>query len=682
MVLKTQGMICLAFGWVAVSWIGAASVAMAASEAVAPASAAGTPPSIAGTPAAGAGAPGTGGSAPDGYASDRIIVRFTPEAMGVNNGVPLLQGVGNQLQPAVSAAVHDACRAWGVTTMRRCVSDAFAHPELARQVGLDRTFVLDVPPGTDVTAMAADFRGFAGEVESAGVDGIGSVAGFLPDDTDFGAQWGMHNTGQPAQFPPAGTPGADIDAPAAWAIHTGGEGTVTIAIVDSGVSMHNDYAAHVIGGFNIPAGTSTHLSDADSCLHGTHVTGIAAAIGNNGQGVAGVTWGANILRVKVLATCSGFVSDTTAGIIWAVDHGADIINMSLQFYNLSQDSIQAFQAAADYAESNGVLIVAAAGNDRGFVVAYPAVLPNVMAVSATNNRDELAVVSNFGCQVDVAAPGEGIWSTWGSSPNAYYWLTGTSMATPHVTGLAALLKSYLPGATPAQLWQMIEDTADTMGNPCDQCDEVDLCGPGNSCGPGQGCNPNRNYRFGSGRINAGSALAAAATSPRIVSSDPPDGAIDARQPHDIDGANPVGWDQVTLTFDNDVATLAPSDFSLVDSDGMPGPTVLAVVTQTQNSATLMLDGPIAVGKWTTIRHTITDTSIRLGYLPGDVNGDGVSTPGDILAVIDGLNGITILDLWQADADRSGVAGPEDILRVIDLLNGAAAFDAYLDASLP
>ncbi len=673
--LKTQGVMCLALGCVAVGWIGVASVAVAASETAAPSSVTNNP-----TPAV---APITAAGGPNAFATDRIIVRFTPAAMEANSGVPLLQGVGDQLQPAVSAAVHDTCRAWGVTTMRRCFAEAFAHPEAAKQVGLDRTFVLDVPPGTNVSAMAAEFRGFAGEVESAGVDGIGGVAdAFIPDDTHFPTQWGLDNTGQTAQFPPAGTPDADIDAPAAWAIHTGDVGTVTIAIVDSGVSMHNDYAAHVIGGFNTTTNTSSNLSDATSCLHGTHVTGIAAAIGNNGQGVAGVTWGANILRVKVLASCFGSVSDTAEGIIWAVDNGADVINMSLQFYNLDATNIQIFQAAADYAESNGVLVVAAAGNGPAFVVAYPAILPNVMAVSATNNRDNLAAISNFGCQVDVAAPGEGIWSTWGSSPNAYAWNTGTSMATPMVTGLAALLKSYLPGATPAQLWQMIEDSADPLGDSCDQCDQVNHCGPDSPCGPGNGCNPDWNFKFGSGRINAGTAMAAAAAIPRVLSSDPPDGAIDARQPHDLDGANPTGWDQVTLTFDNDVSTLAPSDFSLIDSDGTPGPTVLSVVAETQSTATLMLDGPIAVGKWTTVRHTITDTSIRLGYLPGDVNADGVSAPADILAVIDGLNGITTLELWQADANRSGVAGPEDILRVIDLLNGAAAFDPYLDASLP
>ncbi|MFQ5462942.1 MAG: hypothetical protein ACE5E5_09985 [Phycisphaerae bacterium] len=170
----------------------------------------------------------------------------------------------------------------------------------------------------------------------------------------------------------------------------------------------------------------------------------------------------------------------------------------------------------------------------------------------------------------------------------------------------------------------------------------------------------------------------------LFASDPPDGAIDARQPSGLDGTNATGWDRVVLTFSGSVAGLTPADFTVTQVGGTgPAPGVLSVTIDGPDTVTVVLDAAIEVGAWTTIAHSAGAGSVTLGYLPGDVNADAVSAPSDILAVIDALNGVgPPRQIWSTDTDRSGVAGPEDILRVIDLLNGASAFEPFLDRTLP
>ncbi len=170
----------------------------------------------------------------------------------------------------------------------------------------------------------------------------------------------------------------------------------------------------------------------------------------------------------------------------------------------------------------------------------------------------------------------------------------------------------------------------------------------------------------------------------LLASYPPSGAIDARQPSDLDGTNATGWNSVTMTFTGSVAGLTPSDFAVTQVGGIGvAPGVLSVTIDGPDTATVVLDATIEVGAWTTITHSTSGGSTTLGYLPGDVNADATSTPSDILAVIDALNGVgPPREIWSTDTDRSGVSGPEDILRVIDLLNGAAAFESFLDRTLP
>jgi len=242
-----------------------------------------------------------------------------------------------------------------------------------------------------------------------------------PDDPWFANQWGM----------------VKIQAPQAWDVTTGGS-QINIAILDTGVDLdHLDLASKIVS--NINFSSSPTVDDVDG--HGTHVAGIVGAITNNGIGVAGLGYRATIMSVKVLGdTGSGAYSAIASGIIWAADHGADIINMSLGGSSASST----LESAINYAWSKGVVVVAAAGNNGNSVPFYPAYYTNCIAVAGTDSLDKLAGWSNYGDWVDVAAPGVNIVSTLINS--GYGYKSGTSMASPHVAGLAALVSTVVSDA--------------------------------------------------------------------------------------------------------------------------------------------------------------------------------------------------------------------------------------------
>ena len=176
-----------------------------------------------------------------------------------------------------------------------------------------------------------------------------------------------------------------------------------------------------------------------------------------------------------------------------------------------------------------------------------------------------------------------------------------------------------------------------------------------------------------------------ATDIAILSSEPTDGAIDARQPSEPDGSSATGWSSIVLYFDGDASSLVAEDFSVsqVGGEGSP-PTVVAVIPSDADPTKvgLLLSDEIGLGAWTVITHVASDTSMRIGYLPADVNNDRLSNANDVLALIDFLNGVGgALEDYQTDTDRSGAANASDILRVIDLLNGAGVYDEWLGATL-
>ncbi len=296
------------------------------------------------------------------------------------------------------------------------------------------------------------------------------IASALVDDFYFGNQWALNNTGQKTcntdgTICTTGTIDADIDAPEAWEITTGSPG-VKIAILDSGIDQdHPDLMGKILVNENFTGSATVD----DNYGHGTHVSGTAAANTNNSLGVAGVGYQSSLMNVKVLGDDGyGAYSWIANGIIWAANNGADIINMSLG----SNFKSTALESAVNYAWSKGVVIVAAAGNSANSSKTYPAYYPNCIAVAATTNNDVKASFSSYGSWVDVAAPGENVYSTF---PNHTFYLqtvygrsnnydfgNGTSMSTPHVAGIAALIWAEYPSLNNQEVRNRIEQTADLV----------------------------------------------------------------------------------------------------------------------------------------------------------------------------------------------------------------------------
>jgi len=265
----------------------------------------------------------------------------------------------------------------------------------------------------------------------------------VPDDTSFALQWFL----------------TKINAPSAWN-DTTGSSRITIAIVDTGVDLnHPDLNDKIVPGWDF---SNDDFVPQDDHGHGTHVAGIAAAETDNTQGVAGVSWGARIMPIKVLDEHGdGFYSDVARGVRYACNHGAQIINLSLGGSNSSS----ILKEALEYAQEMGCLIVAAAGNSAQNRVDCPARYPEAMAVAATDQSDQRAYFSDYGPEIEVAAPGVDIYSTLWASPNnhTYGYKLGTSMSTPQVAGLAALIWSMCPQLTNAEVRSVIQDTAKDLG---------------------------------------------------------------------------------------------------------------------------------------------------------------------------------------------------------------------------
>lgn len=325
-----------------------------------------------------------------------------------------------------------------------------------------------------------------------------------PNDSRYSEQWHY--------FEATG----GLNLPSAWDLSTG-SGAV-VAVLDTGYRPHVDLDGNIIGGYDFisdtfvandgggrdsdardpgdwmdagECGGGYPPQDSGSSWHGTHVAGTIAAETNNGQGVAGVAYGAKIVPVRVLGKCGGLTSDIADAIIWASGgsisgvpvnaNPADVINMSLGGGG-SCDSTS--QAAINTARSNGTVVIVAAGNEnQNASNSNPANCSGVVTVAATNRNGGRAYYSNYGSVVDVAAPGgeltqstsiNGILSTLNAgstSPGAdnYSFYQGTSMATPHVAGVAALMFGAEPSLTPDQVESMLKSTARSFPSSCSQC---------------------------------------------------------------------------------------------------------------------------------------------------------------------------------------------------------------------
>jgi thermitase len=288
-----------------------------------------------------------------------------------------------------------------------------------------------------------------------------------PNDPSYPNQWHL----------------ARIATPGAWDITTGSSGVI-IAVLDTGIDTQHPDLPNILPGKNFIDGSNNIYDNGVNSGHGTAVAGTAAAAGNNGIGVSGVSWKNSIMPLVVidLSAYSPY-SVIAAAINYAADHGAKVINMSLAGSSYSST----LQNAVNYAWNKGAVIVAAAANNASSTPMYPAALDNVLAVSATDNYDKPASFTNFGNWIDVAAPGVSIRTT--MLGGGYGNWNGTSFATPQVAGLAALIFSANANLTNAQVVDIIKKNADDLGS--------------------AGFDP----YYGSGRINAQRALLAVGSVP-------------------------------------------------------------------------------------------------------------------------------------------------------------------------
>jgi serine protease len=319
-----------------------------------------------------------------------------------------------------------------------------------------------------------------------------------PNDTEYSKQWDLFEST------------AGMNVPGAWATSTGSG--VTVAVIDTGYVTHSDVAGNIVAGYDFISDTAvsvdgdgrdsnpadpgdwyatdecgTGTGSSNSSWHGTHVAGTIAAVTNNGKGVAGIAYNAKISPLRVLGKCGGYDSDIIDAITWASGgtvsgvpanaNVAKVINMSL---GGSGACTSATQTAITAAVNRGTTVVVAAGNENSNTSGFsPSSCSNVINVAATNRTGARASYSNYGTLVDIAAPGgqtstgtaNGILSTLNSgtktaSTESYAYYQGTSMATPHIAGLVALMKSANSSLTPAQIESAIKTNARALPGAC------------------------------------------------------------------------------------------------------------------------------------------------------------------------------------------------------------------------
>ncbi len=336
--------------------------------------------------------------------------------------------------------------------------------------GLPGTQVVKVPPGLSVDEAIALYSENPDVLSAEPNHRIELMS--IPDDPGFSFQWGLLN---------AGNPGADIRAVSAWNISTGSSG-VLIAIPDTGVDIsHPDLTSNIwsnsreIPGNGLDDDGNGYINDVngwdfvnndsspvDDNGHGTHVAGIAGAVGNNGLGISGVMWNTRLLPLKVIgASGYGYESDAIEAVLYAQQAGAQVISISWGSYGESQ-------ALKDAIAGYPGLVVCAAGNsaqDNDLYPLYPASYPskNIISVTATDEQDSLAPFANYGAvSVDIAAPGVGIYSTVPGS--GYDMRSGTSMAAPYVAGVAGLVLSVNGDLDGAQLADILIASADRLSS--------------------------------------------------------------------------------------------------------------------------------------------------------------------------------------------------------------------------
>lgn len=324
---------------------------------------------------------------------------------------------------------------------------------LASQVNEKKPIVtVEVPDGKKVDSYIKELES-RDDVEYAEPDHIIKLD-HTPNDTYFDYQW-HHET---------------IESESSWD-QSKGSSSIVVAVIDNGIDLnHSDLKNRIVSPYDTVNDSSTTLTAGD---HGTHVAGIIGSSMDNYLGTAGVAPNTSIMPIDAFYGESAYTSDVIDAVYYAVNNGADIINMSLGSSSYSSS----FDYAVQYAYQSGVVVIAAAGNSATSTMHYPAAYNNVIAVGSTDEYDSLSYFSNYGYWVDITAPGSNIYSTVPYS--SYGYKSGTSMASPVVAGVAALVLAEEPSLSNSEVAQRLYDSADYVGS---------------------------SYYYGYGRVNARKAL--------------------------------------------------------------------------------------------------------------------------------------------------------------------------------
>jgi serine protease len=415
--------------------------------------------------------------------TDRLIVKYKGDSDTSKTGV-----AARGIDRARQALLDRAGQTYGAT-MRALRATANG----ANVLQLNRTMTLD-----EARQLAAELKSRDANVEYAEPDRI-MVPLATPTDPSYTQQWDLYEA----------TGG--INAPAAWDKSTGAG--INVAVIDTGYRPHADLSGQIVQGYDFistttiandgggrdtdasdpgdwtPAGscgTGIPAADQHSSWHGTHVSGTIAAKANNGLGVAGIAYNAKIVPARVLGRCGGYTSDIADAIVWASGgtvtgvpanaNKARVLNLSLGGTGACDTTTQ---NAINSARSRGAVVVVAAGNSNTNAInSNPANCAGVITVAATNRSGGKASYSNYGTNVTIAAPGgdsgAGILSTLNSGTTTpasdnYAWYMGTSMATPHVAGVVALMLSANPNLTPDDVAAKLKSTARAFPAACSGC---------------------------------------------------------------------------------------------------------------------------------------------------------------------------------------------------------------------
>ncbi|OGX82628.1 hypothetical protein BEN47_04440 [Hymenobacter lapidarius] len=458
------------------------------------------------------------------YATLALLAALSAPAQGQTpaSATRLIVRLNDDLSPTASPAVL-AAKTQALERLNRRHGAKLAQPlnpgrPQQRTTAAPAMYLISLPAGADAQQAMRDYQqsGLFRYVELDAAGEGGGVQGVVPNDALYNRQWSLKNTGTFSLS--AARAGADIAMEDGWAI-TRGDSSVTVAIIDSGCKLdHPEFAQRIwrnrqeIAGNGLDDDGNGYIDDVrgwnfannnndptDDHGHGTNVTGIVGASGNNAVGYAGVNWACKLMVCKGLdARNNGFYSWWTSAIYYAVNNGARVINMSLGGLSASQ----ATQDAVDYAAQRGVVVVACMMNTNTSTPYYPAALTGVVAVGSTDPNDARSSPffwsgssgSNYGAHLSVVAPGNYIYGLNHLSNTNYgsYW-GGTSQATPHVAGLVSLLLTLRPQLTATQVKTTLQATADDrVGKPTE-----DLAG--------------WDQYYGFGRVNAARALTSVVT---------------------------------------------------------------------------------------------------------------------------------------------------------------------------